>query len=276
MRYVVELLIPLNAGLSNYPVIRIGQDEGVLCFSDVTLGLRYHGNLHVDPERMSDRADIFGLAQLLAKAYELPAPVARPPGGSPGPIRVGIVDRGPGSRIIRNQEELQTAATSRGMEVQVIGDVTFQSLRETVRVFQWADVIIGVHGAGLTHMVFMRPGTALVQLVPFAVEWASDSAFGEPARKNGLHYLGYQVAAAETGLFEKYAPDDPVITNPKEIWERGWSAGGDIYLREDVTLAPEGIVEILDFVEEKLGKRDGDLDSSEKCVGSDKFDCLGS
>ena len=27
-----------------------------------------------------------------------------------------------------------------------------------MRAFQWADVIIGVHGAGLTHMVFMRPG----------------------------------------------------------------------------------------------------------------------
>ncbi|GAQ82369.1 Glycosyltransferase family 61 protein [Klebsormidium nitens] len=261
-------------GLSNYPILRIGQDDGILCFADVTLGLRYHGNLHVDPERMSDRSDIFDLARLFTEAYQLPVPTERIPGGTPQPIRVGIVDRRPGSRVIVNQAEVETSAIARGMTVQVIGDEVFQSLRETVRAFQWADVIIGVHGAGLTHMVFMRPGTVLVQLVPFAVDWASDSAFGEPARKNGLHYLGYKVTVEETGLLKKYAPDDPVVTNPKEVWERGWSAGGDIYLREDVTLASEGIMEILDFVERNLGSSASGSGLVGKCSGPDKFNCI--
>lgn len=223
---------------------------------------------------MSDRSDIFDLARLFTEAYQLPVPGKRIPGGTPEPIKVGLVDRRPGSRVIVNQAELEMGAVARGMTVQVIGDEVFQSLRETVRAFQWADVIIGVHGAGLTHMVFMRPGTVLVQLVPFAVDWASDSAFGEPARKNGLHYLGYKVTVEETGLLKKYAPDDPVVTNPKEVWERGWSAGGDIYLREDVTLASKGITEILDFVEESLGSSTSGPGLGGKCSGPDKFNCV--
>jgi Glycosyltransferase 61 len=42
---------------------------------------------------------------------------------------------------------------------------------ETIDLMQRTAVLIGNHGAGLTNVLFMRPGAALLQLVPYGWEY---------------------------------------------------------------------------------------------------------
>jgi hypothetical protein len=58
---------------------------------------------------------------------------------------------------------------------------------ETMSKVQALDVLIGMHGAGLIHHNFMRPGTAFVEIVPcdFDALW-HDQSFQVPAQKENL------------------------------------------------------------------------------------------
>jgi hypothetical protein len=84
--------------------------------------------------------------------------------GPPRGGRLLFLSRGAArKRRLTNEAELEAIATSRGFE-------RFEAVpgnhAEQVRRFADADVIVGVHGAGLTNLLFARPGSSVIELFP--------------------------------------------------------------------------------------------------------------
>ena len=48
-------------------------------------------------------------------------------------------------------------------------NITFEHLDvpSTVRYMAMTHVLVSVHGAGMTNMMFMNPGSAVVEIIPF-------------------------------------------------------------------------------------------------------------
>jgi capsular polysaccharide biosynthesis protein len=50
------------------------------------------------------------------------------------------------------------------------------------RLVNSCDVMVGVHGAGLTNMVFLHPGATMVQIMPLGgLQWMARADYGDPA-----------------------------------------------------------------------------------------------
>ncbi|KAL1887808.1 hypothetical protein Sste5346_009983 [Sporothrix stenoceras] len=101
------------------------------------------------------------------------------------PIVVTFIDRRGTRRLLNNVpllEALRQKFPSDNIVIQSI-DMATLSLPDQLRLVQDTDVLVGVHGAGLTHTMFMRHGAgAIVEIQP-----------------EGLAYKGFRNLAAMTG-----------------------------------------------------------------------------
>jgi capsular polysaccharide biosynthesis protein len=61
------------------------------------------------------------------------------------------------------------------------------NLIDQLRVMANTDILVGVHGAGLTHALFMKPQTVLIELAPPSHQ--SFNFFQTIAQANGIHYI---------------------------------------------------------------------------------------
>lgn len=82
--------------------------------------------------------------------------------GEAGPERIYVSRADSGRRRLTNELELQHALELVGFTIVVPGSL---SIREQVRLFRGARLIVGAHGAGLTNLAFCRPGTKVIELV---------------------------------------------------------------------------------------------------------------
>ncbi|TQV95614.1 DUF563 domain-containing protein [Cordyceps javanica] len=87
-------------------------------------------------------------------------------GGSDTDIVVTFVAR-KGARELLDQDAHMEAlrAAVPHMKLSVV-DFASMPLHQQVQVARHTDVLLGVHGAGLTHSMFMRPGAVLVEVLP--------------------------------------------------------------------------------------------------------------
>ncbi|KAK9922073.1 hypothetical protein M0R45_030554 [Rubus argutus] len=46
---------------------------------------------------------------------------------------------------------------------------------------------------------------------------STEAYYGEPAKKLGLKYIGYQIFTKESSLYDKYGKDDPVLKDPRSL-----------------------------------------------------------
>ena len=76
-----------------------------------------------------------------------------------------------------------------GVELQVAIDLSSIPFEEQIRQSSSADILIGPHGAGLTHVMFMRPHSVLIELLPHA--WA-DPGYRTLSQYLGLVYMHWQ------------------------------------------------------------------------------------
>ncbi|KAB2608262.1 hypothetical protein D8674_011430 [Pyrus ussuriensis x Pyrus communis] len=242
--------------LSDYPVIDYSADTRTHCFPEAIVGLRIHDELTVDPSLMEGHRSIFDFQYLLDRAYrpritglineqeaEEKLSVSVSP-ASEGSIKIKkklheahqlerpklvIVSRN-GSRAITNEDLLVEMAEKIGFEVEVLTPDSRTELAKIYWVLNSSDVVIGVHGAAMTHFLFMRPGSVLIQVIPLGTSWAAEAYFGEPARKLDLNYIGYKILPTESSLYDKYGKDDPVLKNPASVTKKGWQHTKEIYL----------------------------------------------
>ncbi|CAM8975756.1 unnamed protein product [Rhodiola kirilowii] len=250
--------------LSRYPPIDFSGDKRKHCFPRAIVGLNIHDELTVEPSLMIGNKSIIDFRNLLDKAYwprinslstQDISPSSFPPYSSDqnlsaiksndtsvrGTIRqenIVIAFKKPklvilsrnGSRAITNEGSMSEMAEKIGFEVQVLRPNPTTELAKVYRALNSSDVMIGVHGAAMTHFLFMRPGTAFIQVIPLGTEWAAEAYYGEPAKKLGLKYIGYKILARESSLYNQYDADDPILKDPDSVNEKGWQLTKKIYL----------------------------------------------
>ncbi|XWS59099.1 hypothetical protein CRYUN_Cryun08bG0092900 [Craigia yunnanensis] len=241
--------------LSDYPTIDFSGDNRTHCFTEAIVGLRIQDELTVDSSLMKSNKSIVDFRNLLDRAYwprirgliqdeEREAQEKkislRPTSGSVLDIgkKVHYQARRPkllflsrnGSRAITNENILVKAAEEIGFQVHVLRPERTTELAKIYRALNSSDVMIGVHGAAMTHFLFMKPGSVFIQVIPLGTDWAAETYYGEPARKLGLKYIGYKIMPRESSLFDEYDKDDPVLRNPSSFTKKGWQYTKKIYL----------------------------------------------
>lgn len=98
------------------------------------------------------------------------------------------------SRYIINEEELlvkmsATFGNMKGVEISINHDFGALSFEEQINVAANSDIMIGPHGAGMTHVLFLKPQSVLIELIPNG--WA-DPGYRNLAIFSGKTYLFWQ------------------------------------------------------------------------------------
>lgn len=219
--------------LSDYEPIDFNGDNRTHCFSEAIVGLRIHDELAINSTLMEDNKTIEDFHDVLDKAYwpriqginqEEPMEAV-----DPEKPKLVIISRN-GSRAVTNQELLVKMAEKIGFSVEVLWPDKTTELPKIYRSLNSSDVMIGVHGAAMTHFLFMKPGSVFIQVVPLGTTWAAETYYGGPAKKLGLRYIGYEILPQESSLYEEYDHNDVVLTDPDSVNDRGWEFTKKIYL----------------------------------------------
>ncbi|XP_028759032.1 beta-1,2-xylosyltransferase XYXT1-like [Neltuma alba] len=236
--------------LSGFPAIDFTGDNRTHCFPEAIVGLKIHDELTVDSSLMIDNKSIVDFRNLLDRAYwpriesliqdeakeaqdRLLPRSSENQGNKP---KLTILSRA-GSRMITNENLLVKIAAEIGFKVEVLRPDRTTELAKIYRALNSSEVMVGVHGAAMTHFLFMKPGSVFIQVIPLGTSWAAETYYGEPARKLGLKYIGYKIQPKESSLCKRYDRDDPVLTDPESINNRGWEYTKNIYLdSQNVTL----------------------------------------
>ncbi|GMP86761.1 hypothetical protein CsSME_00039423 [Camellia sinensis var. sinensis] len=237
--------------LSDYPPIDFSGDNRTHCFPEAMAGLRIHDDLTIDPLLMEGGKTTKDFRDILDQAYwprikgliedeEREAKLNNLSSSSSSQklleIRTElkkpklVILLRQKSRAIANEDLLVKMVEQIGFEVEVLRPVCTFELERIYRELNSSDVTIGVHGAALTHFLFMKPGSVLIQVIPLGTEWASETSLGEPSTKLCLKYIGYKILPRESSLFDEYNKNDPVLTNPSNVGKKGWEFTKKIYL----------------------------------------------
>ncbi|XP_061357731.1 xylan glycosyltransferase MUCI21-like isoform X1 [Gastrolobium bilobum] len=247
--------------LSDFPAIDFRGDNRTHCFPEAIVGLRIHDELTVDSALMEGNKGIADFRNLLDRAYwprirgliqdeekeaekKLREQISSSPSSETSQQeyikqevqentwkkpKLVILSRS-GSRAITNENLLVKMAEEIGFFVEVLKPGRTTELAKIYRVLNGSDVMIGVHGAAMTHFLFLRPGSVFIQVVPLGTTWAAETYYGEPARKLGLKYIGYEIHPRESSLYESYDKNDPILRDPASITKKGWEYTKKIYL----------------------------------------------
>ncbi|CAN8259861.1 unnamed protein product [Cochlearia groenlandica] len=245
--------------LSDYPLIDFTKDKRIHCFKEAIVGLRIHGELTVDPSLM--KADttttINEFRNLLGRAYKprinmLESAEEHRFHSKAAKRRMVIKPKlalfsRTGSRAITNEDLMVKLAQRIGFEVELVRPDRTSELPKIYKVLNSSNVMVGVHGAAMTHFLFMKPGGVFIQIIPLGTDWPAETYYGEPAKKLGLDYTGYKILPRESSLYEKYNKTDPVLRDPSSITKKGWQFTKEIYLNnQQVRLDLRRFKKILD------------------------------
>ncbi|KAL9260684.1 Xylan glycosyltransferase MUCI21-like protein [Drosera capensis] len=247
--------------LSDYRPVDFNGDNRTHCFSEAIVGLRIHDELTIDSALMEGNKTINDFRTLLDRAYwpriksliqdeereqqhRQQEKLALSPSSTAMPLEpehialkqhlrkkplLTIMAR-KGSRAITNQDSVVRLAKEVGFEVNILSPKRTMELAKIYRALNSSDAMMGVHGAAMTHFMFMRPKSVFIQVVPLGTEWAAETYYGEPATKLGLKYIKYSIHVKESSLYKHYRRDDPVLTDPNSVVKKGWEFTKRIYL----------------------------------------------
>ncbi|KAG0569452.1 hypothetical protein KC19_6G091100 [Ceratodon purpureus] len=218
--------------ISKYKLIDLDSDKRVHCFPEIEAGLHIHGELCVNPNRMPNRETIGDFRELLNRAYKPASPREEAQISQKyqdQKLRLTIIVRKK-TRKFMNLDKIVQLGEQLRFKVNLLSPGPATELKKIYWLLNNTDVLLGVHGAAMTHFLFMRPGTVLIQVVPLGTDWAANEYYGEPAVKLGLRYLPYKIIPEESSLSDKHNATDPVLVDPDSITQQGWESVKKIYL----------------------------------------------
>ncbi|RZC61355.1 hypothetical protein C5167_023098 [Papaver somniferum] len=144
------------------------------------------------------------------------------------------------TRKFSNVASIAKMAKSLGYQVVIEEPSSAKDASTFAQLVNSCAVMMGVHGAGLTNIVFLPPTAVFIQVIPFGVKWVSTKYFAEPAPDMKLQYLEYKIAANESSLIQQYPIDHAVFKDPHSIGKQGWNVFKSVYLdKQDVKLDVE-------------------------------------
>ncbi|KAI3735580.1 hypothetical protein L6452_15086 [Arctium lappa] len=206
-------------------------------FSDIVIPLssallqkrhRWPKGLGIDTSRYRNGYSINDFRDFLRSTYSLKrrAVIKLEPINHQRP-RLMIISR-KSTRRLTNEARIAKMTQKIGYEV-VIANVTLSTnLTSFSQVVNSCDVFMGVHGAGLTNMVFLPDNAVVVPLGE--IEGFAKTDFGDPSKEMRLRYLKYSIRVKESSLATQYAADDVVLRDPMSIHKQGWDAIRTTYL----------------------------------------------
>ncbi|CAO2204905.1 unnamed protein product [Urochloa humidicola] len=225
----------LLRSLSRHPPLDLSAAAAggeVHCFPNATVSLRAHKELIIEPGRSADGLATPDFTRFVRRALSLPrdAPTTTTrlgtgtgTGKSSKRPRLLIISRHR-TRLLLNLEAVVRAAEEAGFEAVVNESDVGNDISEVGTLVNSCDAMVGVHGAGLTNMVFLPPGAALVQIVPWGgLQWMARADYGDPAEAMGLRYVQYEVGVEESTLKDKFPPGHQIFTNPTALHKKGFA-----------------------------------------------------
>ncbi|KAK3152097.1 hypothetical protein QOZ80_2BG0154230 [Eleusine coracana subsp. coracana] len=229
----VAKFTPLFRQLTRFDVIDVDNDREVHCFPRIIVGATFHKDMGVIPSKSPGHVSVVDFKRTLRAAFGLERESASRTGGAPGTNgkpRLLIISRRK-SRRFMNEREMAEAAAAAGFDVRVAEPDQHTDMATFARLVNSADVMIGVHGAGLTNMVFLPRGAVLIQVVPFGgLEWLTSVTFKDPAQDMEVNYMDYNVKLEESSLIDQYPRNHQVLTDPYAVHKQGWDALKSAYL----------------------------------------------
>ncbi|OAY75278.1 hypothetical protein ACMD2_14833 [Ananas comosus] len=224
--------------LSRYEIIDFDSDKEIRCYPRAVVGLWSHRDFGILPDSPPEGYTMLDFRSFMREAYSLPkdVPISYRDKPEKKP-RLMLINRGKTRRWM-NVEEIAKSVEELGFEAVVVEPKMDVNLTEFAKVVDSCDGVMGVHGAGLTNIVFLRTNATLLQVVPYGkLEFMAEGFFGWAAREMKLRYFEYTISAEESSLLEKYGRDHPVIKDPDSIHRGGWQPVGEIYMfNQDVKL----------------------------------------
>ncbi|CAL4969094.1 unnamed protein product [Urochloa decumbens] len=227
--------------LTKHKIIDFDTDNQIRCYPHVIVGLRSHRDFGIDPNAGPHNYTMLDFRFFIRESYGLPGsevdiPYRADKDDPERKPRIMLIERGKTRRFMNAPEVLQGLDWF-GFEVVKADPRIDSNLDEFVRLVDSCDAIMGVHGAGLTNMVFLRSGAVLVHIVPYGIEFMADGFYGAPARDMGLRHVRYSISPDESTLLEKYGWNHTVIKDPEAIRNSGWEKVGEFYMSaQDVVL----------------------------------------
>ncbi|MGI9457455.1 MAG: glycosyltransferase family 61 protein [Aeoliella sp.] len=117
-----------------------------------------------------------GFRSMLTEALDVDGPVG-------ATRRTFVSRRQTGTRTLANEPELEALLRAHGFETRWMEDY---SLAEQARLIRQSEIIVATHGAGLANLLFARPGTQVIEIVPAGRYNAT--CYPEKSRVFGLHH----------------------------------------------------------------------------------------
>ncbi|EER88926.1 hypothetical protein BDA96_10G331300 [Sorghum bicolor] len=223
---------PLFRQLSRYDVIDVNNDREVHCFPRIVIGSTFHRAMGIDASRSPGGETVADFKRVLRRAFKLERAVASRSGAPrrKDRPRLLIISRKSSRRFV-NERAMARAAAAAKFDVRIAEPDNHTDMPNFARLVNSADVMMGVHGAGLTNMVFLPSRAVLVQVVPFGgLEWLTRVTFKDPARDMDVTYMEYNVSLEESSLRDLYPEDHFYLKHPYDVHKKGWDAIKTVYL----------------------------------------------
>jgi hypothetical protein len=209
--------------LSKYPIIDFSKDDQVHCFKRVIVGQHAYMEFTIDSSKAPHHVTMVDFSRFMRGAYSLGRDTVVALGEYPKVKPRLLIIKRHRTRMFLNLDEIAAMAEELGFEV-VIDEANVSSdISRFAGVVNSVDVMMGVHGAGLTNCVFLPQNATLIQIVPWGgLEWVSRADFGKPSELMGLRYRQYSIGIDESSLTEQYPRDHEIFKNPISFHKRGF------------------------------------------------------
>ncbi|KAK1298116.1 hypothetical protein QJS10_CPB14g00580 [Acorus calamus] len=214
----------------------IASGGGVHCFPGAVVGLKYHNHLDCNASDVPGGRTIVDFKAFLRESFSLKHPRVVVANGDDRPPSLVLVSRSK-NRVLLNEGEVVRVAEEVGFRVTVADRGLTSRVGGFAEVVNSCEVMVGVHGAGLANFLFLPRDAVLVQVVPWGLDWVSETYYAVPSKKMGIRYLEYKTGVEESTLYDQYPKDHPVLADPFSIHSQGYNVSRLLYTeKQNVTL----------------------------------------
>ena len=138
-------------------------------------------------------------------------------------MRVGLISRR-WKRFLLNERELGYALLDAGYDVRLLA-LEDMTLYEQVAALRATTVLVGVHGSGLNNALYLRPGAAVLQIVPFGLRYRGD--FEGIATRNGVSYGELVLEDRRRSVFHwEFLDPERLVAGRAAVLDAGSPPGG--------------------------------------------------